>query len=191
MPRQLLLCLSITAFLFISSCKNGTNDAGSKTKESNWKTTKLGSLGLSVDAPFTFTESDITDQLTPSVKKLIKKMETFVKEQKNESYSINAVEYQPDVSLNMDAAVNGAIREMTLKSSGKTSDRKDKKTQIDGNEATITTVTIATQDNDDMELQMAIIGKEKKMYQVMGIYKKSNTTSAENTSRILSSIKIN
>lgn len=118
-------------------------------------------------------------------------METFVKNQKDESYSINAVEYQPDASLNMDAAVNGAIREMTMKSGGKTSDRKDKKTQIDGNDATVTTVTIATKENDDMELQMAIIGKDKKMYQVMGIYKKDNTTSAENTSRIISSIKIN
>ena len=81
MLRKLLLCLSITAFVFISSCKSGTNDEVNKTKESNWKTTKLGSLGLSVDAPFAFTESDITNQLTPSVKKLIKKMETFVKDQ--------------------------------------------------------------------------------------------------------------
>jgi len=191
MLKKLLLCLSITSFVFVSSCKSGTNDAGSKTKESDWKTTKLGSLGLSVDAPFTFIESDITSQLTPSVRKLVKTMETFVKNQKDESYSINAVEYQPDASLNMDAAVNGAIREMTMKSGGKTSDRKDKKTQIDGNDATVTTVTIATKENDDMELQMAIIGKDKKMYQVMGIYKKDNTTSAENTSRIISSIKIN
>ena len=158
MLRKLLLCLSITAFVFISSCKSGTNDEVNKTKESNWKTTKLGSLGLSVDAPFAFTESDITNQLTPSVKKLIKKMETFVKDQK---------------------------------SGGKTSDRNDKKTQIDGNDATITTVTIATENNGDMELQMAIIGKDKKMYQAMGIYKKDNTTAAENTSRIISSIKIN
>ena len=126
MLRKLLLCLSITAFVFISSCKSGTNDEVNKTKESNWKTTKLGSLGLSVDAPFAFTESDITNQLTPSVKKLIKKMETFVKDQKNESYSINAVEYQPDATLNLDAAVNGAIREIALKSGGKTSDRNDK-----------------------------------------------------------------
>ena len=176
MLRKLLLCLSITAFVFISSCKSGTNDEVNKTKESNWKTTKLGSLGLSVDAPFAFTESDITNQLTPSVKKLIKKMETFVKDQKNESYSINAVEYQPDATLNLDAAVNGAIREIA---------------QIDGNDATITTVTIATENNGDMELQMAIIGKDKKMYQAMGIYKKDNTTAAENTSRIISSIKIN
>ncbi|MBK7290334.1 MAG: hypothetical protein IPI78_08960 [Chitinophagaceae bacterium] len=191
MLRKLLLCLSITAFVFISSCKSGTNDEVNKTKESNWKTTKLGSLGLSVDAPFAFTESDITNQLTPSVKKLIKKMETFVKDQKNESYSINAVEYQPDATLNLDAAVNGAIREIALKSGGKTSDRNDKKNQIDGNDATITTVTIATENNGDMELQMAIIGKDKKMYQAMGIYKKDNTTAAENTSRIISSIKIN
>lgn len=114
-----------------------------------------------------------------------------MKDQKNESYSINAVEYQPDATLNLDAAVNGAIREIALKSGGKTSDRNDKKNQIDGNDATITTVTIATENNGDMELQMAIIGKDKKMYQAMGIYKKDNTTAAENTSRIISSIKIN
>ena len=198
MSKKLFFCLIISSLAIISSCKSGTKKTDSaitktdsKKKATEWKNIELGTVGLSIDAPFTFKESDLSSQLTPSVKKLVKRMESFVYDRSKESYSINAVEYQPEVNFNMDGAVEGAIREMTLKSGGKVENRTDKKTEIDGNTATITDITLTNRDKDEMVIKMAIINKDSRMFQLMGLYKAGNETAKENISRIIESIKIN
>lgn len=179
----IIISIAIAGLFILPSCKSGT-------KEADWKKIELGSMGLSIDAPFTFKEKDISNQLTPSVKKMIQKMEMYINEDKKEYYAVSTVEYTPEVNFSMDGAVNGAISEMRMKSGGKTSNRKDDKIKVDGNDATRTTVTISNLQKEEMELQMVIINKEKKMYQIMGLYESGNATAAKNTSRMLESIKI-
>lgn len=180
----IIIFITIASLFILPSCKSGT-------KEADWKKIELGTMGLSIDAPFTFQDKDISNQLTPSVKKLINKMEMYIYDHKNEYYAVSNVEYMPEVNFSMDAAVNGAIREMSMKSGGKTSNRKDDKLKVDGNDATRTTVTISNNKKEEMELQMVIINKDQKMYQIMGLYESGNSSAAKNTSRILESIKIN
>jgi hypothetical protein len=184
MKKQTILPFLLAACILMSSCKNSS-------PETKWEKIELGSMGLSVEVPFTFKEKNIESQLTPAVKKLIKKMETFVNDEKGSYYAINMAEYGDEVEFTMDRAVDGALNEMRQKAGGKISNRKDEMKKINGNEASLTSATITDRNDSKMEFQMAIINKGQKMYQLMGLYKQGSDEARKNTAKMLESIRIN
>ncbi len=190
MQKQLLLCLSITWFVFISSCKNGTKEPTIETTKSDWKTIELGSMGFSAEAPFNFIEQNMEGTLTPAVREKIKKMETFTNEEKGNYYAINIAEYAYDVNFSSTAAINGAVTEMRMRAGGEVSNRKDEAKQINGNEAATVQATFTDSKKDKRELQMAILNKGNIMYQVICLYKDGNEDKRKEATRIIESIRI-
>jgi predicted Zn-dependent protease len=184
MQKALLLCVLITGFVFHSSCKNSTPDA-------EWKKVQLGSMGLSVEAPFEYEKKNIESQLTPSVRKMVNKMETFVNETQGNYYAINIAEYAKDVTFSSSGAMNGALAEMRMKAGGEISNRKDETKQINGNEAITVQATFANSKKEKRELQMAILNKGNTMYQVICLYKDGSEDKRKEAARIIESISIN
>jgi hypothetical protein len=97
--------LLVSTLFVLVSCKNAST-------ATDWKQQTIGTMGLSVEAPFEFSEKNIENQLTPSVRKMINKMETFFHEGKGNYYAINTAEYANDVNFSTEAAVNGALADI-------------------------------------------------------------------------------
>lgn len=184
MTKKITTLFFTAAVIFLFSCKNST-------PESDWNKVQLGTMGITVEAPFSFQEKDMAALLTPSVKKKIKKMETFTNEEKGNYYAINIAEYAYDVTFSSTAAVNGAISEMRMKAGGEISNRKDETKQINGNEAAIVNATLTDRKKDKMEIQMAILNKGNIMYQVICMYKNKGDDAKKAATRIIESIIIN
>lgn len=184
MKKKLLVFIITAASTLLFSCKNST-------KEAEWKKIQLGTMGLSVEAPFDYEKKNIESQLTPSVRKMVNKMETFVHENQGNYYAINIAEYADDVTFSSSGAMNGALAEMKMKAGGEISNRKDETKQINGVEATTVQATFSNSNKDKKELQMAILNKENTMYQVICLYKDGNEDKRKEAIRIIESLNIN
>lgn len=184
MNTKITSALIITTVTLLFSCKSSTTEA-------DWKKTQLGTMGLSVEAPFEYEKKNIESQLTPSVRKMVNKMETFVYESQGNYYAVNVAEYAKDVSFSKSGAMNGALAEMRMKAGGEISNRKDETKQINGLEATTVQATFSNSKKEKKELQMAILNKGNTMYQVICLYKDGSEIKRKESSRIIESININ
>jgi hypothetical protein len=183
--KKLQLALFITvAIAALFSCKNSAPEA-------EWKKLQLGSMGISVDAPFSYQEKNMEAQLTPAVRQKIKTLETFVNEEKGNYYAVNIAEYAQDVNFSSEAAINGALSEMKMRAGAELSNRKDETKQINGTQAAITQATFSDKKNGKMELQMAILNKRNCMFQVICLYKDGDDNANKVATRIIESININ
>jgi hypothetical protein len=172
------------AFFFASACKS------KKVLPAEWKRVTLGNLGLSVEAPFVFKEKDVQDKLTPEVKKLVKDMDSFFEEQGDDFYGAMVAEYTDGVTISVEGAMDGAIQEMINTAKAKVENRKDEEKIINGNKVNYTIATLARTTQDKMELQIAILSKGQRIFQIMGLYKPQEDEVRKIVKRIIGSIEI-
>ncbi len=181
--KSIYLLMPLSGILLFLSCSG-------PEKSEQWKTIQPGTMGISLETPFDFKEVNISSSLTPAVKKVIKKMETFSNEEQGRYFAISMVEYTDDVTFSAEGALNGSVSEMRMRTGGEITDQRDETQQINGARFHIRHATINDRNKNKMDLQMAITNKDQKMYQVISLYQKSNKKLAENTKRIIESIKI-
>jgi hypothetical protein len=183
MNKKYVLMLLTTAFLFMAACKN-------KTPPADWKRNNVSNLGLSLETPFIFKEKNIESQLTPQVKELIKEMHVFFEEQGENYFTATAAEYTDDVTVSVQGAVDGAINEMSSKAKGAIENRKYEEKTINGNKANYTKATIARTEKDKMELQMVVLTKGQRIFQVMGLYRPDKDDVRKDVTRMIESIQL-
>jgi hypothetical protein len=183
MKKKYILMLLATAVLFMTACK-------SKTPPADWKRNNVSNLGLSLETPFIFKEKNIESQLTPEVRKLVKEMHVFFEEQGESYFTATTAEYTDEVTISVQGAVDGAMNEMSNKAKGRIENRKDEERTINGHKANFTKATIARTEKDKMELQMVVLTKGQRIFQVMGLYRPDKDDIRKDVTRMIESIQL-
>jgi predicted Zn-dependent protease len=117
-------------------------------------------------------------------------MHVFFEEQGESYFTATTAEYTDEVTISVQGAVDGAMNEMSNKAKGRIENRKDEERTINGHKANFTKATIARTEKDKMELQMVVLTKGQRIFQVMGLYRPDKDDIRKDVTRMIESIQL-
>lgn len=169
-----------------TTSQSGPASSVNKAVSVIWAPTKLGDI--SFDAPFAFTPGpDITAQLPAKTRDVLENYEVFESDSQNPHIKISRITYKRGTEINIDAAMNGAIRAVATATGNSDPQFTPTVTSVDG--LTASQATYFGKSNDKaLRVDALFIQNGQKMWQIQVI---SIGSSTFDTQRFLDSIQIN
>ena len=157
--------------------------------DDGWKRVSTGTMGLSVECPFEFKETNLRTEIDPEINHLISKMETYMHTANTSVYMLNSVEYQPEVEVSLTGAIDGGINSMVQTVQGTLLSRNDVETTVSGNKGVLTTGTVSSPAGT-FYIQNTTLNIGQKLYQIMGINMVEDKTGEADIKRFIESAQI-
>jgi|GEM_PF-6189890 len=183
----ILLCL------FSYSCGNvDGNTAKASEEESTVERVFIGNLGLSLDIPFKFDQTNFRTQISSDLNDEFRTVETYTHNEAVGSYiKIRCVEYYDNVDITRLKVIDDGVDELTgADSSDGLISRTDDDIIVDDNAGTVTEGLFSVGQNEKFGFYQAVFSREGRLYQIMGVYEASDIRAKQRIENIVKSISI-